>query len=254
MPAFTSRRAGARLHYLDLPGSGTPLVFLHGMGCASSCDYPQVASAQPLQRRRRILVDLLGSGYSDRPAGFDYTVRAHADVVVELVQALELRSVYLYGHSMSGAIAIIVAKALADRVRGLVLSEPNLDPGGGATSRAIACQTLSHYLRSGHRALVRAARRRGQHEWASTMAVSCPSAIHREARSLVAGSRPSWRRILATLPMTRTVLFGSRSLPDDDTIRLPAFGVRTLVVPRAGHDMAHENPSGLAIALAAAVA
>ncbi len=254
MPVFTPRGSGASLHYHDLPGRGSPLVFLHGMGCASSCDYPQAACAPPLQRRRRILIDLFGSGYSDWPADFDYTVRSHAHIVAKFIRALNLHSVCLYGHSMSGAIAIVTAKLISDRIGRLVLSEPNLDSGGGTVSRAIASQTLSRYVSRGHAVMVRAARRRGQTVWASTLSLSSPNAIHREAVSLVEGARPSWRKILATLPMPRTVVFGAQSLPDQDTIRLPAIGVSTMVVPRAGHGMAQDNPTGLAIALAEATA
>lgn len=32
--------AQIRIH--DLPGGGVLLVFVHGLGCASSCDYPRI--------------------------------------------------------------------------------------------------------------------------------------------------------------------------------------------------------------------
>ncbi len=130
MHTFETTGARSTLRFHDLPGRGTPILFLHGMGCASSADYPEVACQTPLQGRRRILVDLLGSGYSDRPATFSYTVEAHAQVVVELIRRLGLGRLHLFGHSMSGAVAIVVARALSRRVARLVLSEPNLDPGG----------------------------------------------------------------------------------------------------------------------------
>ena len=245
-------RASLRFH--DLPGRGIPLIFLHGMGCASSCDYPQVASATPLKGHRRLLIDLLGSGYSDRPGRFSYTVDSHARSVVEFVRRLRLRRVCLYGHSMSGPVAILAARLLPRRVARLVLSEPNLDPGGGPTSRAIASQSAAEYLARGHARMIQAARKRGQDAWAATLATSSPVAVHREAVSLVAGSQPSWRQILARLPMPRTVLFGAHSLPDPDTRRLRAIGVGVRVVPGAGHDMAVENPAGLARAIAASLA
>lgn len=253
MSSFSSGVAGARLFYEDLAGKGAPLLFLHGMGCASSFDYPEVADAAPLRRRRRILVDLLGSGYSDRPSDFDYTVSAHARVVAELVRALNLPSVCLYGHSLSGAIAIVVARSLRDRVARLVLSEPNLDPGGGFISRGVARQSATTYVRRGHAALIRDSLHRGQTDWARTLALSFPAAFHREAVSLVEGSRPSWRRMLAKLPMPRTVLYGERSLPDPDTRRLREIGVRVKIVPGAGHGMAQDNPAGLARAIARGV-
>lgn len=57
---------------------------------------------------------------------------------------------------------------------------------------------------------------------------------------------PSWRELLETLPMPRTIAFGARSLPDRDTERLPRSGVSVRIVPDAGHSMAFENASGLA--------
>lgn len=251
MRSFEPSAARAKLRYLDLPGRGTPVIFLHGMGCASSFDYPQVAADGSLKSRRRILIDLLGSGYSDRPARFRYTVDAHAHIVAEFMRRLKLTRVCLYGHSMSGPVAIVAARLAPRRVTRLVLSEPNLDPGGGATSRAIAMQSIKRYVSRGHAGMIRIARQQDNDGWATTMAGSMPEAIHQEAVSLVQGSRPGWRQMLAKLPMPRTVIFGAHSLPDPDTRALLKIGVRVRVVPRAGHNMALENPAGLARAIAA---
>ena len=72
----SSPRAVVRAH--DLPGDGVPLVFVHGLECASSCDYPRVICDCALSRRRSVLIDLLGSGFSDRPMDFEYSIQAHA--------------------------------------------------------------------------------------------------------------------------------------------------------------------------------
>ena len=45
-----------------------------GLGCAGSFDYPQVATQEALKKHRCILIDLLGSGYIDKPDNFGYTV------------------------------------------------------------------------------------------------------------------------------------------------------------------------------------
>jgi pimeloyl-ACP methyl ester carboxylesterase len=84
------------------------------------------------------------------------------------------------------------------------------------------------------------------------MAATAPFAAHRAAVSLVEGSSPSWRQQLVALQIPRTVLFGTRSLPDPDVEALPTVGVGVAIVPDAGHSMAWENPSGLARAIAAA--
>lgn len=93
----------------------------------------------------------------------------------------------------------------------------------------------------------------GSLEWAGTLRVASPLAVHRSACSLVRGTNPSWRAVLQGLRMPRTVLFGETSLPDGNHEALPRAGVAVGVVPRAGHSMAWESPAGLAEALAQSV-
>lgn len=243
-----------RVRFLDLPGAGPALVFVHGLGCASSHDYPEVAAHASLAHRRRLLVDLPGHGYSDRPGDFAYTIDAHADALAALTDAVAPDAFDLFGHSMGGAVAIALAARERSRVRRLVLSEPNLDDGGGAFSRPVAARSEADYVARGHDAAVRAAALGGMADWAATMRAASPLAVHRSAVSLVAGASPAWRARLAAMAIPRTVLFGARSLPDPDTERLPAIGVAVRIVPDAGHAMANENPSALAGALAAALA
>ena len=244
----------ADLRYHDIPGSSPPLLFLHGLGCASSCDYPTVAGDAALSGRRRLLIDLLGSGFSDRPTSFAYTIDAQARTIATLVDRLALDSVDVFGHSMGGSIAITVAHLLGDRVRRLVVGEPNLDPGGGLASSVIAATTESNYVAHGHDHLVRASRADGNATWAMSLSQSAPWAVHRGAKSLVAGGSPTWREMIYSRRGPKTLLFGSKSLPDPDTERLPRAGVSVAIVPEAGHAMAWQNPSGLAAAIAQALA
>lgn len=249
MRSFQPEAMKGSLRYHDLPGEGVPLIFLHGLGCASSCDYPSVAAHPALADRRRLLVDFLGSGFSDRPAAFPATVDAHAATIMELISRLELSKVDIFGHSMGGAVATMAASLLGGRVGHLVLSEPNLDPGGGAFSLRIAGMSEADYLAHGHDDLVHAARSEGRGLWAASLSASAPWAVHRAATSLVAGSDPSWRDHLLALAAPRTVIFGSESLPDPDAETLPSHGVAIEIVRDAGHAMAWQNPAGLAEAL-----
>lgn len=242
-----------QLRFHHLAGQGRPLLFVHGLGCAGSCDYPAVARAPALRDRRAILVDLLGSGFSDRPTDFTYTVRAHAEVLVEVLEQLAIDAFDLFGHSMGGAIALELATRVGPRVAHLVLSEPNLDPGGGTFSRALAARSEAHYLATGHRAAIEAAVRAGNAVWAGSLAATAPFAAHRAAVSLIEGGDPAWRTQLLQHPARRCVLFGATSLPDPDLEALPRHGVATAVVAGAGHNMAGENPAGLAEAIAAAL-
>lgn len=228
-------------------------MFVHGLGCASTVDYPAVVASPPLAGRHAVLLDLLGHGHSDRPDDALYTIAAHARVVVEVVAALGAPEVALFGHSMGGAVAIEAAAQLGSKVLGLVLSEPNLEPGGGLYSRAIAAIPEPRYVALGHAHLAHQARLGGNTGWADTLRLASARAVHHSALSLIAGSSPSWFAQLQALPQPRTVLFGETSLPDADHQRLPAAGVRVDVVPRAGHAMAYEAPEALAACVARAL-
>jgi pimeloyl-ACP methyl ester carboxylesterase len=253
MHIFKLNNVIGKLRYHDLPGRGIPLLFLHGMGCASSCDYPQVASDRALRGRHRILIDLLGSGFSDRPVEFGYTIDDHAETIAALIKRLGYNKVHLVGHSMGGSIAIVTAGLCSSKIGCLVLSEPNLDPGGGTFSRPISLHSEEEYVAYGHEKTVQRAFKQGNDIWASSLLVSLPLAIHREAVSLVNGSVPSWREQLNAMTLPRTVLFGEHSLPDPDTDRLLKIGVKVRIVPKSGHSMALENPSGLAQAISSSL-
>ncbi len=249
MKAFEVRELAASLMYHDIPGSGAPIVFIHGLGCASSCDYPVVASQPMLAGRHMILVDLLGSGFSDRPRHFDYTIESHARIAANLISEICPEPIDLFGHSMGGAIAIAMAARLGPKVRRIALGEPNLDPGGGTFSSQIAAMSESDYVRQGHEQTARIARTDGYQIWANSLARSAAFAVHREATSLVAGSKPSWRDMLYGMTIAKTVIFGERSLPSADAECLPHYACAVEIVANAGHSMALENPSGLATAL-----
>ncbi len=249
MRALDLGGALGRLRYHDLPGEGLPLLFVHGLGCASSCDYPRVAAEPALAGRRRLLLDLLGFGFSDRPEAFGYSVEDHARTVCRLIDGLSLSALDLFGHSMGGAIAIVVASMRRDLIRHLIVSEPNLEPGGGFFSRPVAQQSESDYLARGHADVVREASARGDPIWAGSLAAALPQAVHRGAVSLVRGASPSWGEQIAALRLPRTAIFGARSLPDPDAERLAAMGVTLRILPDAGHSLAWENPSSLAGAI-----
>jgi pimeloyl-ACP methyl ester carboxylesterase len=241
----------AHLRYHHFPGDGVPLVFIHGFGCASSCDYPRVAADPALASTSSILVDLLGSGYSDRPETFSYTVEEHARTILDLLDGLGAPQYNLYGHSMGGSIAITAASMRPALIRRLIVSEPNLGLGDASFSGEVIKQskTEAEYVSSGHDWQVNAAIQAGNHIWSGSMAISAPHAIHREARSLVQGSDPTWRELLLSLPMPRTFIVGEHSLPYPDAQLMAEAGLDVKIVASAGHSMMWENPSGLALAI-----
>ncbi|MBV8047492.1 MAG: alpha/beta hydrolase [Paludibacterium sp.] len=251
MQVFQLQQPRAALRYHDLPGDKTPLLLLHGLGCAGSSDFPRVTADPALAGRRFLIPDLLGHGFSDKPEDFDYTPASQAGTLVALLDALDLPQIDLFGHSMGGAVAIELARRNPARIRRLVLAEPNLTNGGGTFSRAIAEQPLARYLTQGHTEVIRLA----EHpQWAGTMQCASPLAIYRAAEGLVVGAEPCWGEQLRALPMPRTVLFGEQSLPDAQFDELPQMGVSPGIIADCGHSIPQDQPAALASALAQALA
>ena len=96
---------GRRIFAIDLPARGAedgpPLLCLHGFP-TSSHDYG--ALVEPLGARRRlVLLDLLGFGFSEKPRG-PYTIAEQADLVVALLRSLRLDEVDLLCHDMGDTV------------------------------------------------------------------------------------------------------------------------------------------------------
>lgn len=250
MNEFHIKSIDAYVRYQDIPGDMIPILFLHGLGCAGSFDYPQVVTQQELTGHRIILVDLLGAGYSDKPEDFEYSVEAHVQYLKEFVASLELNDFILFGHSLGGPIAIELASMCKDKVNQLVLSESNLDPSvEGATSFKISQYSEQYFIDKGFEELIEECKQDGNTMWVATLSNWQPRAVYRFSKSGVQGGKLSWREMLYNLPLKKSFIFGEKSLPDKDFEEFKLRGIFVETVSNAGHSMAWENPVGLACAI-----
>ncbi|WP_455617413.1 alpha/beta fold hydrolase [Eisenbergiella sp.] len=250
MMEYYVKEAASYMRYQDLPGEKPLVLFIHGLGCAGSFDYPQVAAQSGLVKHRRILVDLLGAGYSDKPDSFDYRVSSHALYLKSFVDYLGAEEVIIFGHSMGGAVAIELAAMCTEKVSHLILSESNLDPSAmGSASHRIASFTENYFVGTGFQEIIDENKKNGNTMWAAALANWLPAAAYGLSLSAVKGGEPSWRKALYELPVPKGFIFGERTLPDDDYEELKLYGIHVEVVENAGHSMAWENPCGLARAI-----
>ncbi len=246
MDAFYSSVAGCWVRWQSLPGKGEPVVFIHGLGCASSYEYPRVVADAQFGGRAAILIDLPGSGYSGKPVDFSYTTSDQARVIVELINHLNLPRFYLYGHSMGGSIAIEVAALITDRILALAVSEPNFSAGGGMFSRHIAAMPEKTFVDKGYIELVEGE----ASPWAGSLQSNVPWAVWRGATSLVGGVTPSWLERFQHLRCPHTLIVGENSAPDADVETVRAMGIPVFTIENAGHCMSWENPPALARTIA----
>ena len=107
-------------------GQGFPVLLLHGSGPGVSA-WANWRLLLPVlaQTRRVIAPDLLGFGYTERPAdptdNAQYSMAIWVQQAVDLLDTLGIEQTDLIGNSFGGALALALAIAHPKRVRRLVL-------------------------------------------------------------------------------------------------------------------------------------
>jgi len=94
---------------------GTPVLVLHGFP-TSSHDFAE-AAAIVAEKRRVILFDFLGFGFSDKPADMGYSLFEQADVALAVARDRNVARADLWAHDMGTSVA---TELLARRERGLL--------------------------------------------------------------------------------------------------------------------------------------
>ncbi|MGH7815627.1 MAG: alpha/beta fold hydrolase [Candidatus Binataceae bacterium] len=130
MPAKYTEVNGCAIHYFysgttTLPEAvpdfsrGRKIVMIHGAGSNAHTFHRQVAALG--ERHSPIAPDLPGHG---RSAGIEglRSVADYSDFVAAFMDALQLDSAVILGHSMGGAIAMDFAHRRPDRAEALILS------------------------------------------------------------------------------------------------------------------------------------
>lgn len=111
---------GVRLHYTE-QGSGDPLVLLHGNGITSSDFEASGLTARAAERYRVIAFDRPGFGYSERPRSTIWTPEKQARLLHKALEQLGIENPIVLGHSWGTLVALSMALAFPQDVRGLVL-------------------------------------------------------------------------------------------------------------------------------------
>jgi pimeloyl-ACP methyl ester carboxylesterase len=121
---------GILTHYHDA-GTGEPVLLLHGSGPGVSAWANWQHNIPALAQRYRVIApDLVGFGYTQRPADVYYSLGTWADHVWAFLDALGIEKTSLVGNSLGGRIGLDLARQHPERLERLVLMGA---PGVGMT-------------------------------------------------------------------------------------------------------------------------
>lgn len=113
---------GIRTNYLEAGSGDEHVVLVHGSGPGvTSYANWRLVLPELGQDFHCVAPDMVGFGYSDRPADVDYSLDTWADQTLGLMDSLGIEKAHLIGNSFGGGISLRLATKHPDRVDKLVL-------------------------------------------------------------------------------------------------------------------------------------
>lgn len=100
-------------------GSGPPVIMVNGL-VGGAFGFRRIMAEIASQGFRAIAVEPLGLGESSRPKKADYSLYAQAERVARALDTLGVKDAILVSHSLGSAIALRLASARPDLVRGIL--------------------------------------------------------------------------------------------------------------------------------------
>lgn len=120
-----------------MEGEGAPVILIHGI---SNCMEDWLLNFEALAQNHRVYaLDLIGHGRTDKPLSNPYRFTDFARFVKEFMDALQIKRAHLVGHSLGGAVALLVALNYPSYVNRLVL----VDSAGVARQISVVLRLLS---------------------------------------------------------------------------------------------------------------
>ena len=106
------------------PEGAPPVVFVHGIGAGARA-FMWRRNFLPLSRDfRAYALDLLGFGYSDKPANAPYSADLYVELISDFLREVVGRPAGVVAHTLSAAFAVRVADERPELIDSLVLVSP----------------------------------------------------------------------------------------------------------------------------------
>jgi 3-oxoadipate enol-lactonase len=255
------RANGTAIYYEDTGGSGTPIVFSHGLLWSTRLFAPQVGELK--KRYRCIAYDHRGQGRSADDDADAISVVTFTDDAAALIDALNLGPVHFCGLSLGGIVGMRLALSRPSLIRSLVL----LDTTAEGEPSKLKYKVLNLVVRlfgvkaavataimpalHGKTALADPARAGDRHDW-QDMLMANRNSIWRAVNGVLA--RKSMIADLGEISAPTLVAVGEEDvgtpLPMSERIAQAIPGAKLLVIPRAGHCSTLEEPEAVTSAIA----
>jgi len=120
------------------------IFFIHGLGCAKE-HFDDAWSFDRLNEYSIVALDLPGFGDSPGHEDFSYNLLEHAEVCKKVIDSMPGFRVHIVGHSMGGAVGLLLSDMIRERLESFVNVEGNLISQAGDISRRNASLTFEEF-------------------------------------------------------------------------------------------------------------
>ena len=230
---------GISIYYTRTGGNKPPVILLHGLMTNGLC---WTHLAQALEEKYDVIMpDARGHGKSSAP-DFGYRYEDHANDVVGLIEILNLSQPVLFGHSMGGMTAAVVAAHNSKLLRGLILADPTfLDP---KVQREVYVSDVAEQhrqlLNKSLDEVIADARRRHPDRSPETLDLYARARLQTcmAAFDVLAPPNPDYKQLVRSIDIPALLVFGDKGVVSLEVARdlqrlNPQFQIEQ--IPGAGH-------------------
>lgn len=163
------------------------IVCIHGLGCSMD-NFDSIWDFSLLHHYSILSFDLPGFGDSSKPEAFSYDLNDHAEICAALLSKYKEYKIHLLGHSMGGAIGLILSDKMLRPLQSFINVEGNLISHDSTLSRkksSIAFQEFKHKELPYFIRTLELSNEPGRKYWANNLKKSSPYGFYMSSRSLV---------------------------------------------------------------------
>lgn len=256
---------------VTVSGEGVALVVIPGLA-GSAFAFRHLTPLLVAAGHRVVIVEPLGMGTSGRPERADYTLEAQAGRVAAVLDTLGIRAALVLGQALSGSIALRLALARPDLVRGVVLIEGGVAEQAATRGFRRAMLFAPWIKMLGGQGLIRKQLRKSLAQssadpnwitdeviegYSSGFATNLDQTLRGYLKMVDAHDRNRLAPRLGQLHLPVLLILGAaphEGGPDSKEVDLLSKGLSSFsmqLVPQAGHHIQEERPAELAVLISA---
>lgn len=220
------------------------ILFIHGLGACKEC-FEHAFSFQTLDEYSLLSIDLPGFGDSTKSESFSYDMEDFAVIIKQILSHHEYKALHVVGHSMGGAIGILLSEKLDKPFDSFLCAEGNLIGNDcGLLSRGATRFTLPEFEKRGFKKMLSGCagvKNTGMKTWLSWNQDAFVPGFFHSARSLVRWTDSGkLHKSFMKMKTRKAYVYGSNnsSMP----VLADLVGIRKIPIPDGHHAMMFDNP------------